>query len=251
MNRGFQIIAHRGASSECPENTRSAIARALELGVDWIEIDVRLTKDGEWVVIHDETLERFGAGKAAVEEMDLAQLKRVDIGSWFGRQFEGEKILTLREAVRMVLASSSVILDIKTRRAAGALSATLLETLAAEDLSRVVFSSFSPALLNALSRRRPGLRLGYLFKNFPLLRMRTLSQGFLYSVHPKFEVFSARVAAEAKARGFRTFVWTVNQSQRLEEVLRWGGDGVFTDDPAAVRRWLGDSFRGSAPTKPV
>jgi glycerophosphoryl diester phosphodiesterase len=251
MNRSFQIIAHRGASSECPENTPSAIARALALGVDWIEIDIRLTKDGEWMVIHDESLERFGGGKAKVEETDSASLKRVDVGSWFGSEFKDERILTLREAVRTVLVSSSLILDIKTKRDARALSASLLETLVGADLSRVVFSSFSPALLNELNRLRPGLRLGYLFKNFPLLRTRSMSKGFLYSVHPKREVFSARVAAEARARGIRTFVWTVNQPLFLEQVLQWGGDGVFTDHPAEARRWLEDLARGPAPTNPV
>ncbi|MBI4549494.1 MAG: hypothetical protein HY714_01025 [Candidatus Omnitrophica bacterium] len=238
MNRGFQIIAHRGASSECPENSMCAIVRALELGADCVEIDVRMTRTGEWVVIHDETLERFGGGKLKVEEADPAALKKIDIGSWFGSQFKSERMPTLRETARRVIGSAALVLDIKTRRAPEVLAASLLETLAGQDLSSVVFSSFSPALLKALEKRRPGIRLGYLFKNFPLLRTRLVPPRLLYSIHPRKEIFSSRLAAEAKARGLRTFVWTVNQPDILERLVRGGADGVFTDHPGEARRWL-------------
>ena len=91
------IVAHRGASTEAPEHTLAAYEAAIREQADMIELDVRLSADGQLVVIHDERLERTTDGRGFVREYTLQALKRLDAGSWFGRSFEGQRIQTLTE----------------------------------------------------------------------------------------------------------------------------------------------------------
>src|SRR5919204_3658410 len=91
------VVGHRGAMGYCPENTMISFARAVELGADWVELDVHLTRDGALAVIHDETLERTTNGKGLVREHTLDELKRLDAGSWFAPAYAGERIPSLDE----------------------------------------------------------------------------------------------------------------------------------------------------------
>src|SRR3990172_9877913 len=93
------VIAHRGASGSCPENTLAAFRRAAALGADMIELDVQLTRDGEVVVIHDWTLDRTTSGTGPVRACSLAELRRLDAGAWFDAAFAGERVPTLGEVL--------------------------------------------------------------------------------------------------------------------------------------------------------
>jgi glycerophosphoryl diester phosphodiesterase len=94
-----QIIAHRGASGEAPENTLAAFRRALAIGVDAVELDVHLSADGEPVIIHDPVLARTTDGSGLVSEHTTAALRRLDAGRWFAKPFAGERIPSLAEAL--------------------------------------------------------------------------------------------------------------------------------------------------------
>lgn len=95
MKRGhFLTLAHRGASGYAPENTLAAFDKAIELGADMIETDVRQTKDGHLVLFHDPSVKRTTNGQGLVSELTLAELKALDAGSWFGREFAGQRIPT-------------------------------------------------------------------------------------------------------------------------------------------------------------
>ena len=93
------VIAHRGASAYAPENTLASFRLAKELHADWFELDCTLTKDGEVIVIHDDTVDRVTNGKGSVSSMTLAQLRQLDAGSWKDLQFAGERLPTLAEAL--------------------------------------------------------------------------------------------------------------------------------------------------------
>lgn len=97
-----ELMAHRGNSGLAPENTLAAFAKAVESGADWTELDVHLSADGEIVVMHDPTVDRTTDGSGAIVEMTLAQIKKLDAGSWFGPEFAGEKVPTLREVIDLV-----------------------------------------------------------------------------------------------------------------------------------------------------
>lgn len=109
------IIAHRGASDAAPENTLSAIRKALELDVDFVEIDVRLSQDGVPILMHDESLARIAGSEHAphVHHLSLPQLLEVDAGNWFHPKFSGEKIPTLAEVLALSWRSTGLMIEIK------------------------------------------------------------------------------------------------------------------------------------------
>src|ERR1700675_3052236 len=99
---GFIRVAHRGSSGSYPENTRVAIEKAIEAGVEMIEVDCQLSKDGHVVVFHDEGLQRTARAKGYVRGKTLKELKKLDVGAWFKKSFKGERILTLEEVLQIL-----------------------------------------------------------------------------------------------------------------------------------------------------
>jgi glycerophosphoryl diester phosphodiesterase len=111
--KGLQVIAHRGASSDCPENTLASTQRAIEVGAHIIEVDVRTARTGELVLSHDAKVDRTTNGKGNVNDLTLAELKSLDAGSWYDPRFRGEKIPTLAEVLTMCKGKARVLLDLK------------------------------------------------------------------------------------------------------------------------------------------
>ena len=109
----IDVIAHRGASQDAPENTMAAFRLAREMGADWMELDTHLTRDGEVVVIHDSELERTTGDKRLVEECDLADLKGLDAGAWKAPKFAGERIPTFAECLDFARNNIGVYVEIK------------------------------------------------------------------------------------------------------------------------------------------
>ncbi|UOD35159.1 hypothetical protein DSN97_02130 [Deferribacteraceae bacterium V6Fe1] len=110
----MKIIAHRGASFYAPENTMSAFKLAMEYGVDGIEMDVHVTKDGKIVVIHDDTTGRTGTQNLEIKTNDLETLKKVDVGSWFDTKYQGEQIPILDNLIKEVPSKFELYIEIKS-----------------------------------------------------------------------------------------------------------------------------------------
>lgn len=110
---GVDVIAHRGASAYAPENTLSAFQMAEEMGADWIELDCRLTRDNEVVVIHDDTLDRTTSGSGYVREASLHEIKQLDAGSWFEDKWRGERVPTLDQVFEYAKGRIGVYVEIK------------------------------------------------------------------------------------------------------------------------------------------
>ena len=108
-----QIIAHRGSSSDRPENTLAAIRRAIEVGATAVEVDVRTTRDGQLVLSHDATLDRTTDGQGEISIRTLSEIKQLDAGSWFDERFRGERVPTLAEALAACRGKIDVLLDLK------------------------------------------------------------------------------------------------------------------------------------------
>jgi glycerophosphoryl diester phosphodiesterase len=111
--QSVSAIAHRGFSKAAPENTMAAYKKAIELGPDFMECDVRRTKDGQLIVIHDKTVDRTTNGKGLVADMTIAELRQLDAGSWFGPEFAGEKLPTLEEALDLSKGKVVLVIEIK------------------------------------------------------------------------------------------------------------------------------------------
>ncbi len=110
--RVVQVMAHRGASRQAPENTRPALLRCIEDGFEWAEVDVRLSRDGQQVLWHDSKLDRLGSEKN-VNELTLAELKELDAGAWFAPRYKGEHLLTFKECLSLARGKLNLYLDCK------------------------------------------------------------------------------------------------------------------------------------------
>ncbi len=107
------IVGHRGVMNFAPENTIAAHNKAIEMGARAIEMDVRMTADGEFIVMHDPFVDRTTNGRGLVSRMMLAEIKALDAGSWFSPEFAGEPVPTLREALRNIKGRAAVDIDFK------------------------------------------------------------------------------------------------------------------------------------------
>lgn len=112
-NPGVMLVAHRGAKFYAPENTIPAIEKAIELGYDYVEFDVRFTSDGVPVILHDETVDRTTDGHGAIAEMTLADVKKLDAGSSYSKKFTGTRIPTFEECLQAMQGRIRIYLDTK------------------------------------------------------------------------------------------------------------------------------------------
>lgn len=213
--------AHRGFSGVAPENTLAAIRLAMNLpDVDWIEIDVQLSRDGVPVLIHDFTLGRTTDGRGAVRERTLAELKRLDAGRWKSMRFAGERIPTLAEVLDEVRGRLKVNIELKTTaqtyHGLAAAAAAVVQARGMED--EVRFTSFEPAALLEARDAAPDIRRGLIIDSRPADLERRLELGgctLLSIAHGKVDREFVRRQIE---RGVDVMVWTVDPIRRMREL---------------------------------
>ncbi len=156
---GVDVIAHRGASHDAPENTLAAFELAHEMGADWFELDCYLTRDDAVIVLHDDTLDRTTDGEGPIAEWELSDLRALDAGSWKDARFAGEPLPTLGEALELAKRRIGVYVEIKNMADDGALMAQLLD-MAAD----------APVMTPALSRGMLAAIEASGTRNLPLTR---------------------------------------------------------------------------------
>jgi glycerophosphoryl diester phosphodiesterase len=225
-----EVIAHRGASGTCPENTLPAFRRAVELGAPMIELDVQLTRDGHPVVIHDRTLDRTTSGRGSVRRRTLAEIAALDAGRWFAAGFVGTRVPRLDE----VLAAIPIRINVELKAAGDdGLERRVLETVEeAGALGRVVFSSFDPSSLARLRALSARADLAVLWAGRTVARALALADRVgARSVHLRKGGRVAASIAAGHAVGLAMRVWTVNSPTDFARLTDVGADGVFTDYP--------------------
>ncbi|EHM10770.1 glycerophosphoryl diester phosphodiesterase [Thermanaerovibrio velox DSM 12556] len=231
----MMVIGHRGAAGLAPENTLGAIRKGLELGVQGIEVDVQLTRDGKPVIIHDFSVDRTSNGTGEVANLTLEEIRRLDAGSWFGREFQGERIPTLVEVLETVPPNVMLNLELKqiTFQRRGLEEAVAKELKQFGRWDNVVVSSFDHKALETIKGLLEDLRIGLLTYNYLLNPQVYLdSLGFqAYSVHPAFELVDQQDCKAYKERGLKVFCYTVNHHETAREIEALGVDGIFTDRP--------------------
>ena len=234
------IIAHRGASAEAPENTLAAFRRALQIGVDGVELDTHLTADGVPVVIHDPLLERTTDGAGLVNDLDLAALRRLDAGRRFGEGFAGERIPTLAEALEM-LRRVRVIIEIKNGPLYyPAIASRVLTTVAEIGHPAVTLSSFDHHVLLGVRGAAPELPTAVLYAARPIDPVRMAHEAGAGALHPNWAYVTPDVVASAHAAGLRVETWTVDEPDHLRHILATGVDGVMTNRPERMRAILAE-----------
>ena len=239
-----RIIGHRGAKMTSPENTLAGIRQAKKEGADWVEFDVKLTSDGQAVLIHDETVERTTDGRGPVRQMTLADLRKLDAGVRFGPAWRGQRIPTLVEALALMAElDMGFNLEIKPCPGREAETARIALTDVAAHWSKdrpvPVISSFKPAALAAAREVAPHLPRGYLAETLPPDWSARMVQLDCQTVHPCWRALTRGQIAAAKAAGQPVLVWTVNEPARARELVAWGVDALITDCPALIAAALG------------
>ena len=226
----MEVIAHRGASGSCPENTLAAFRRAEALGAHMVELDVQLTCDGEVVVVHDDTVDRTTDGRGAVATYTLAELSKLDAGGWFGSAFAGERIPTLTEVLAAIRLPVNV--ELKAGVSPGLEARTLAVVDAAGARGRVVFSSFDPEALLRLRALAADAELAVLWSSRTLSGALSLAKRVdARALHLRKTAASAERFAAVREAGLLCRVWTVNEPREFARLATAGATGVFTDYP--------------------
>ncbi|MEH0928517.1 glycerophosphodiester phosphodiesterase [Micromonospora sp. CPCC 205558] len=252
---GPLVFAHRGASFDLPEHTLAAYLRALDEGADGLECDVRLTRDGHLVCVHDRRLDRTSNGRGLVSARTLAELDALDFGSWHpGSAPAGDlppdeshtRLLTLTRLLDAVLAAGRPVrLLVETkhpsrygtnveRRLVSLLRRYGLADPTPDDPVQVTVMSFSPLAVRRVRELAPTLPTVLLLEVLPpWLPLSRLPFGARIA-GPGIGLVRARprLLPALRAGGNQVYVWTVNEPDDLELVLAAGVDGIITDRPA-------------------
>jgi len=226
-------IAHRGASGYAPENTRAAFERAIAMGADAIETDVRQTFDGGLVLMHDATVTRTTSGHGPVADHTLAELRALDAGSWFALEFAGERVVTLHELIEELVPRIEVVLEIKDATAA----APTVEAITAAGIAdRVQVTSFLWAPLLEAKQLAPELTLGFLTPEFDrdIIR-RCAGRGFA-QVCPRVDTLTPELVREAHDAGLFVRAWGVSRQEQVATLFDAGADGATVNWPDWIAR---------------
>ena len=246
------ILGHRGSSAIAPENTLASFSQALRDGADGIEFDVRLSRDGVPVVVHDATLKRTGRVDRLVSELSAAELQEIDVGSWFGERrqitktFAGEKLPTLAQVFNLFAANSGVLyIEMKCDAGEGAALAAAVVQLCRESrlVDRVVVESFDLAAIAEVKRIDSGIRTAALFEpklSRPISTVRRLKMvDSALSVGTEeialhHTLAGPRVIEKARHQGLEIVVWTVDEPAWIPRARSWGVKALIANDPAIM-----------------
>ena len=223
-----EIIAHRGASRECRENTLGAFTRALEQGAHGIELDVHATSDGVVVVHHDPVVPVLSAGeRRPIARMTMAELSAV-------RLADGSTVPTLDEVFDLVGASAMVYVEVKAQ----AIEHPLIACLDRHPGVRFAVHSFDHRIPDAIRTARPRTPVGFLSASYPLDLGATLGAHPPEALWQAGDLIDARLVRDAHTKGARVIAWTVNSPAHARALMDYGVDALCTDTPGLLRASL-------------
>lgn len=256
---GPVVYAHRGASAYAPENTLASIDLAMRLGADWVENDVQRTKDGQLVVIHDDTLARTtdveqvfpGRGPWRVKDFTAAEIARLDAGSWFGQEFAGARVPTLRQYMTRVQRNQQrLLLEIKRPELYPGIEQETLDLLgelgwldARHVAQRLVVQSFSADSVRTVHGLRPDLVTAFL--GTPAVADLPKYAQFTDRINPWHTTITADWVAAVHAllgahgRAMEVDTWIVDDAATARKVKEMGVDGIITNAPDVVQEAVG------------
>ncbi len=218
---GIFTVGHRGASVLEPENTLRSFQRAIDLGVDYVECDVRVSRDGFPVVFHDQTLERIGGKKALVKNLMLEELKKLDVG-------KGEGIPTLGEVLELVKGKCGLIIELKVEEALQ----PCLKEISNFKNEEIILVSFHSHLLREIP---PSLKRGLLCSEDVYFNLGLAERMGLYLLGIHYPQITQRVIRKAKSKGIKVLAWTVNRREDMDNLVKLGVDGIASDNPYLLR----------------
>lgn len=231
-----RITAHRGSSSGAPENTMAALEKAVEEMADRAEIDVQETADGVIVLCHDTSLKRVAGVNKKVSDLTLEQIKKLDVGSWFSSEYQGEQIPTLEEVMEYAKGKIDLNIEIKNLGNSSGLPEKVIELVEKHEMQeQCVITSTNRFYLKRVKDVNPEIRTGYIisaaYGNF-------YSDDFIDLISIRSSFVTERMIESAHEAGKAVHAWTVNGKVEMERLKQLGVDDMITDRPVLAREIL-------------
>jgi glycerophosphoryl diester phosphodiesterase len=227
-------VAHRGDPMKLPQNTRSSFLSALEYDIDMIETDLNMTRDGRLVIIHDQVVDFTSNGKGEVNSYMLADLRRLDFGSWMGPGFSGETIMTLEELLDLVK-GRDVALNIEIKNGPRIYEGieekvvSILNDLSAAD--RVIVSSFDHTTIRHIKEIAPNVLCGILFSGALIDPITPARLAGADGLHPEYSSVHEPLVSAALSAGLFVNVWTVDSEEQMKRMAALGVTGILSNYP--------------------
>ena len=244
-----EIIGHRGASHDAPENTLPSVRLGFEQGADAVEVDVFATSDGRIVAIHDPDTKRVAGVKLQVAKSTLAQLRELDVGSWKGEQWAGTAIPTLEEVLEAVPEGRRLLIEVKCEKSALPHLEQAIDTSGKRE--SVALISFSLPLISQAKQMMRDVPAYWVY-GFSLQERARWGNPTLHGLIRRAEKagldgldldgagpITQRFVEKLRAKGMDLYVWTVNDPKRARDLLAMGVTGITTDRPGYMRQQLG------------
>ena len=231
----MQIFAHRGSSGTRPENTLPAFAEAVRVGADGIELDVQLTKDHQLIVMHDEEVNRTTNGKGAISDKTLAEMKELNAGSWFDKEYASTKVPTLKEVLDLLAIRNfrgMLAIELKTDKHPYPGIEGLVSKLMTSQKWPFTYSysSFNMETLKRIHEIEPETRIEFIMGTSKKKPALALEHPFVKGIHPD-KKWVWKHEGEVKSFPLDIRPWTVNTEEEVKRCLSCGVQGIFTDFP--------------------
>ena len=229
-----KIFAHRGFSGKYPENTMLAFEKAVEIGVDGIELDVHLTKDNEIVIIHDEDIKRTTDGEGLVKDMTLEELRKFDASATFRGQYGFCGIPTLREYFELVK-DTPIITNIELKTGVyeyHTIERRVIDMVREFGLSdKIIFSSFNHFTVKRCEEIAPEIKRGFLTGDWLYDFGKYTAERNVQCCHPWHVSLSEETVKEMHDAGCEINTWTVNEYEDIKKLSAWGVDSLIGNFP--------------------
>lgn len=230
---GMISVAHRGASNFAPENTQSAFRKALELGADFLECDVHLSKDGELIIMHDDKVDRTTNGSGYVKNFTLAELKELDAGGKFHSSFAGEKIITLNELLEEFYGETGLLIEIKKPSMYPGIEERVVALLGEyNDLNSIIVQSFDIESMRKMNTLLPELEVALLIKpSIQSLSSQKIIDLTSFATYINFNVsyVNKREINQIHNQGGKVLVWSTKNRGWVDKAYQYNVDGIITD----------------------
>ncbi|WP_349410249.1 glycerophosphodiester phosphodiesterase [Pseudalkalibacillus sp. SCS-8] len=252
-------IAHRGASGYAPEHTLASYSLGEEMNADYIELDLQMTKDGELIAMHDETLDRTTNGEGLVKDHTLEEIKQLDAGSWFNekypefakKEYENLKVPTLDEVLSKYGKEANYYIETKSPEVYPGMEEKLLATLEKHGLigegtdpNKVLIQSFSPASLKKIHELDSSIHLVQLlwYTSPASISDAELSayKDYAIGLGMNHSQIDENYVQKVKQHGFEIHPYTVNEKEDMKKLLKWGVTGMFTNYPDRLAQVTAD-----------
>ncbi|MFX1357789.1 MAG: glycerophosphodiester phosphodiesterase [Promethearchaeota archaeon] len=235
MNEKIVIIAHRGANNLAPENTIKAFELAIELGADFIEFDVRISKDKKIIILHDPGVFRTTHKLGSLKRLTIEKIKSLDAG-------DGQKIPTLEELLEFTKGKINYMCEIKVKDIVedvlnilnnnNVIDSTILISFKHRELIKSR-SKFLQLRLGAIVPRGIGWIINWFFKKKLIL---SISKQNFYSINPFYMLVNKKFVDYAHHLGLKVFPWTVNSRKKIEKLINMGVDGILTNNILVMKQ---------------